>query len=133
MEKKLDLKFLGIVFAVNMVALVVMIAVCALVGAKMETPQSVVFPASIVSVITAGAVSGFVCARYAPQSPMVYALITAALVTSLICLTSLGGDGGSLIKFAIPLLAFVTPPLVAHLSMPKSTSKRKLKHLGVKI
>lgn len=134
MEKKLDIKFLLVILLVNAVALIIIMALGALFGVKMESPQSITVPAALVAVAGAGAITGIVCARFAPSAPMVYALICALAMTIIICLASLTNSGGtSWVRYLIPLLSFATPLCMAYLTAPRNNSNRKLKQLGVKV
>lgn len=134
MEKKLDIKFLAVALLVNAVSLIIIMALGALIGIKTESPQTITMPIALVSVAGAGAVTGIVCARFAPSAPMIYALICALTITLIICLASLANSGGtSWVRYLIPVLSFASPLCMAYIATPKNSSKRKLKHLGVKV
>jgi len=134
METKLDWKFLLISLSTNALSLVILIFLCALIGSGAAAPQSVVFPCAIVSVVGAGAVTGIVISKFAPSMPLVYAVLCGSAVTAFICISSAAESSGAAIRWiVVPLSAFLSPIAAAYFFKPKNDSKKKLRHLGIKI
>lgn len=134
MEHKLEWKYLALTLLVGAGVLLAVMVCGALIGTKTPSPQSVALPSALAAIIISGAVMGILCARYISDAPIIHSLLCALTMTLMICLASLGNEhDGSVLGAIIPALSLLMPPVTAYLATPKSTSKRKLKRLGLKL
>lgn len=135
MEHNVSIRFLLLLLGVWCLVFLVCVIGGALIGTSLEDPSGASFFISILALCVASVSTGAVSALFASSNAVVCALVSSLFASVLLLVFAIATpqtDQGGL-HFSLLLIPSMLSSISAFLFLPKNSSKRRLKKLGVKV